>query len=107
MRRNATRRLLLAWIKTQRVEKRAVEAVHGQLAERGYRYLHLLERDSDMGCRLHLFLVDDEALPFVAKITNGASNPGDPLGFDPTSTCAVGCRLSLVRRVARLPLQHR
>lgn len=71
----------------QRAEQLAVERrrddIRRQLVERGYYHLHHLEQEAEGERRLHLFLANDESLPFLNKITNGESRRGGAIGFDP------------------------
>jgi hypothetical protein len=67
--------------------RRAVQAVQDEirraLNDRSFNHCHHLEEDREGGWRLHLFLVDDEAVQFLEEIEKGAIGPGDPVAFDP------------------------
>jgi hypothetical protein len=78
---------MFAAVRACRAARRAVQVVQEEirraLSERSFHHLQHLEQDREGRWRLHLFLVDDEALQFLDEITKGAIGPGDPITFDP------------------------
>jgi hypothetical protein len=57
-------------------------------------FLDHVEADPTGGWRIHLFLIDADAIPLVASITEGRVGRGDPVSFDPPAF--------IERRVTRL-----
>jgi hypothetical protein len=74
-------------VKARRAEKRVLynlrDGVRRVLNQHRYRFIDCQERDPDGGWRLHIFALDENALPFLDGIDGRRCEPGDPLDFDP------------------------
>lgn len=74
------------------------QALRSALLSLGYReFMDFLEPDPNGGWRLHLFLVNPDAVPAVPQITDGSVGPGDPVKVDPHKW--VERRVAHMRRV--------
>ena len=77
----------LSFVRARLAERRMVDGVRDtirrKLAKRRHRYRHHLEDDPEGGYRLHFFLANNQALPFLDEIASGPCGPGDPVMFDP------------------------
>jgi hypothetical protein len=61
-----------------------VTGFRSELAEHGHRrFLSHLERGPEGGWRLHVFFVDETAIPLLERIADGRCGPGDPVAFSP------------------------
>jgi hypothetical protein len=82
-----TGRSIFASLHAQRAAYRIVEHTKDdilrRLAERRHRFFSRLEKDPAGDGRLHVFLVDEDALADLKAITGDACGPGDPVAFDP------------------------
>jgi hypothetical protein len=73
--------------KARRAEKRVLydlrDGIRRVLNQHHHRFIDCQEPDPDGGWRLHIFLLDEDALPLLDAIDDRPCEPGDPVDFDP------------------------
>ena len=73
--------------KARRDEKRMLynfrDRLRRVLIEHRHRFIDCWEPDPEGGWRLHIFVLDDDALPALDSIDGPRCEPGDPVDFDP------------------------
>jgi hypothetical protein len=73
--------------KARRAEKRGVydlrDRLRRVLIQHHHRFMDHLEPDPDGGWRLHIFVLDADALPLLDAIEGRRCEVGDPVDFDP------------------------
>jgi hypothetical protein len=76
-----------ATTKALRAEKRAVYDLRNRLRrvliQHRYRFIDRLEPDPEGGWRIHIFVLDEDALLLLNGIDGKRCEPGDPVDFDP------------------------
>ena len=73
--------------KARRAEKRTLYATRDRirriLNQHRQPFIDCQEPDPEGGWRLHIFVLDEDALPLVDGIDGRRCEPGDPVDFDP------------------------
>ena len=76
-----------AMAKARLAEKRVLynlrDRLRRVLIEHRHRFIDCWEPDPEGGWRLHIFVLDDDALPLLDGIDGRRCEPGDPVDFDP------------------------
>jgi hypothetical protein len=76
-----------AMSKARRAEKRMLynlrDGIRRVLNQNRHRFIDCQEPDPEDGWRLHIFVLDEDALALVDGIDGRRCEPGDPVDFDP------------------------
>jgi hypothetical protein len=76
-----------AMAKARRAEKRVLytlrDDIRRVLDRHRHRFIDCLEPDPEGGWRLHIFVLDQDALALLDSIDGRECEPGEPVDFDP------------------------